>query len=65
MRDIDNTSDQMSIIPQDQDLTLILNFYYSKKAALKAADLEDDKNKSTRLNILGVSCSYSPDMSYG
>lgn len=59
MRDIDNTSDQMSIIPQDQDVTLIMNFYYSKKAALREADLEDDKNRSTRLNILGVSCSLA------
>lgn len=56
MRDIDNTFDQLAIVPQEQSVILNFSFYYSKIPSIKNDGLEDDKYKSNRLNILSVCC---------
>jgi len=54
MIDVDTNYDQLGLIPQEEDLDINLQFYYSKKSSVRADDLMNDKYKSAQVTVLTV-----------
>jgi hypothetical protein len=54
MQDLDSSEDVLTIIPQEEAITIELNAYFSTVHSVKGEALKADKYRSSQLNILGV-----------
>lgn len=54
MRNLHSSEDILTIIPQEETVVIDLNVYFSTSPGVRGEALEDDKYRSSRLNILGV-----------